>query len=224
MRKKTAFIFLLLFTYCFQLQASQVVLITGASRGIGCSVANHLASEGYIVYAGVRKTSSLNALLKGCNLFPGHMHIIEIDVTDQKQVDNAVNTIIAKEGRIDVLVNNAGIEILGSIENHTIEEAQKLFDVNFFGPMRLSQAILPFMRAQNSGRIIQITSRSGFRPLPSLSVYAATKYALEGISETMAATLKPWNIKVSLIEPGPVSTEMDFLASYGSRLPPEKDP
>jgi short-subunit dehydrogenase len=152
------------------------------------------------------------------------MHIIEIDVTDQKLIDNAVNTIISKEGRIDVLVNNAGIEMLGSIENHTIEEAQKLFDVNFFGPMRLSQAVLPFMRAQNNGRIIQISSRSGFRPLPSISVYAATKYALEGISETMAVTLKPWNIKVSLIEPGPVSTEMDFLASYGSKLAPENDP
>ncbi len=224
MRKKSMFIFLLLFIYCLQLEATQVVLITGANRGIGYSVANRLASKGYIVYAGARKTSSSNQLLQACEQFPGHMHIIEIDVTDQKQVDDAVNTIITKEGRIDVLVNNAGVEMLGSIENHTIEEAQKLFDVNFFGPMRLSQAVLPFMRAKNGGRIIQISSRSGFRPLPSISVYAATKYALEGISETMAATLKPWNIKVSLIEPGPVSTEMDFLASYGSKLSPENDP
>lgn len=224
MKKNRYFLFLLLFTCCLQLEAAQVVLITGANRGIGYSIANRLANEGYIVYAGARKTSSSNQLLQACEQFPGHLHLIEIDVTDQKQVDDAVNTIIAKEGRIDVLVNNAGIEMLGSIENHTIEEAQKLFDVNFFGPMRLSQAVLPFMRTQNSGRIIQISSRSGFRPLPSISVYAATKYALEGISETMAATLKPWNIKVSLIEPGPVSTEMDFLASYGSKLTSENDP
>lgn len=224
MKKKAAFIFLLFFLSFFQLKAAQVVLITGANRGIGYSVVKRLANEGYIVYAGARKTSSLNQLLQACEQFPGHIHIIEIDVTDQSQVDNAVNTVITKEGRIDVLVNNAGIEMLGSIENHTIEEAKRLFDVNFFGPMRLSQAVLPFMRDQNSGRIIQISSRSGFRPLPSISVYAATKYALEGISETMATTLKPWNIKVSLIEPGPVSTEMDFLASYGSKLLPENDP
>lgn len=164
MRKNRCLFFLLLFTCCLQLEAAQVVLITGANRGIGYSVANRLASEGYIVYAGARKTSSSSQLLQACEQFPAHMHIIEIDVTDQKQVDDAVNTIIAKEGRIDVLVNNAGIEMLGSIENHTIEEAQKLFDVNFFGPMRLSQAVLPFMRTQNGGRIIQISSRSGFRP------------------------------------------------------------
>ncbi|MBA2729072.1 MAG: SDR family oxidoreductase [Parachlamydiaceae bacterium] len=223
MRKKIVSL-LLLFFCSLQLEAAEVVFITGANRGIGYSVAYRLASQGYIVYAGARKTSSLKSLLQACEQFPKNMYIVEIDVTDQKLVDQAVNTVISREGRIDVLVNNAGIEILGSMENHTIEEAQRLFDVNFFGPMRLSQAVLPYMRAQSSGRIIQISSRSGFRPLPSISIYAATKCALEGVSETMAATLKPWNIKVSLIEPGPVSTELDFLAPYGSKLSCENDP
>ena len=90
--------------------------------------------------------------------------------------------------------------------------------------MRVTQAVLPFMRQQRNGRIIQISSRSGFRPLPSISVYAASKFALEGISETMAATLKSWNITVSLIEPGPVKTELDFTSPYGTRLPKEQDP
>ncbi len=114
--------------------------------------------------------------------------------------------------------------VYGSVENTTIEEAQKIFDVNFFGVMRVTQAVLPLMRAQRSGRIIQISSRSGFRPLPSLSVYAASKFALEGFSETLAAVLKPWNIHVSLIEPGPVATDLDFLSPYGTRLSLQDDP
>ncbi|MCE5294183.1 MAG: SDR family NAD(P)-dependent oxidoreductase, partial [Chlamydiales bacterium] len=112
----------------------------------------------------------------------------------------------------------------GSIENISIDEAQELFNVNYFGPTRMCQAVLPIMRKQMSGRIIQIGSRGGFRPVPSLSVYSATKFALEGISETMAVTLKPWNIFVSLIEPGPVKTDLDFLAPYGSNLPKNEDP
>ncbi len=90
--------------------------------------------------------------------------------------------------------------------------------------MRVIQAALPFMREQKKGKIIQISSRSGFRPLPSISIYAASKFALEGISETMAATLKPWNIDVSLIEPGPVKTDLDFVSPYGSHLPKDQDP
>jgi retinol dehydrogenase 8 len=114
--------------------------------------------------------------------------------------------------------------IYGSIENLTIEEAQQLFDVNFFGVMRVTQAVLPHMRHQHQGKIIQISSRSGFRPLPSISLYAASKFALEGLSETMAATLKPWNISVSLIELGPVNTDLDFLSPYGSCLSKQQDP
>ncbi len=90
--------------------------------------------------------------------------------------------------------------------------------------MRMTQAVLPIMRDQKQGKIIQMSSRSGFRPLPSLSIYAASKFALEGVSETMAATLKPWNIAVSLIEPGPVKTDLDFTSPYGTRLTQDEDP
>lgn len=198
-----------------QVQSHQVVLITGASRGIGYATAFLLANEGYTVYAGVRNASSLNL---------DNFHVIPLDVTDQQSIDLAVKTVMDNEGRLDVLVNNAGIMVYGSIENVTIEEAQKVFDVNFFGVMRITQAVLPIMRDQKKGRIIQISSRSGFRPLPSISVYAASKYALEGISETMAATLKPWNIDISLVEPGPVSTDLDYLSPYGTRFTQTKDP
>lgn len=211
------FISLLCLGY-IQVQAHQVVLITGASRGIGYATAERLAFDGYTVYAGVRDTSSLTlSPLK-------NVHILPLDVTDQQSVDLAVKKVMDNEGHLDVLVNNAGIMVYGSIENVTIEEAQRVFDVNFFGVMRMTQAVLPIMRDQKKGRIIQISSRSGFRPLPSISVYAASKYALEGISETMAATCRPWNIHISLIEPGPVSTDLDYLSPYGTRFTQSEDP
>lgn len=208
---------------CLQVQAEQVVLVTGASRGIGYATADLLAKEGYTVYAGVREQSNVQYVLAPQSKYK-NFHPIVIDVTKQETIDAAIKTIVENEGRIDVLVNNAGIMVYGSLENVTIEEAKQIFDVNFFGMMRVTQAVLPIMRAQKKGKIVQISSRSGFRPLPSISVYAASKYALEGVSETMAASLKPWNIDVSLIEPGPVSTDLDFLAPYGTGLARNEDP
>jgi len=207
--------------------ASTVVLVTGASRGIGLSVVETLASDPqkrYKIYAGVRKTSNRAGLNELRSKYPFTIRPIILDVTDSASVKSAVRDVISSEGKIDCLVNNAGVEIYGSVENVTIEEAQNVFAVNFFGVMRVSQEVLPHMRKRSSGRIIQMSSRSGFRPYPSLGIYAASKFAMAGLSETMAAQLKPWNIHVSLIEPGPVNTSMDFLAPYGSRLTPEDDP
>lgn len=220
--RHNVFIFISIFCLLFsQVQSNQVVLITGASRGIGYATAELLGKEGYTVYAGVRE-SSLPLITS--QAFVRNFNTIQLDVTDQQSIDMAIKKIIDNEGRLDVLVNNAGIMVYGSIENVTVEEAKKVFDVNFFGVMRTTQAVLPIMRDQKKGRIIQISSRSGFRPLPSISVYAASKYALEGVSETMAATLKPWNIDVSLVEPGPVSTDLDFISPYGSRFHNGIDP
>lgn len=208
----------------FSLAAKEVVLVTGASRGIGYSIADYLAKEGYTVYAGVRKTSLTHLTEAAVEEHPGNYFPIELDVQDDTSVKRAVEHVFKKEGRIDVLVNNAGIMVYGTLENVTIEEAERVFDVNVLGAIRTAQAALPIMRSQHSGKIIQISSRSGFRPLPSLSVYAASKHALEGLSETMAATLAPWNIFISLVEPGPVNTDLDFLSPYGSRLSKENDP
>lgn len=204
--------------------AQEVVLVTGASRGIGYAVAELLASEGYRVFAGVRPTSTMQLVQEARAKYPDHFFIVELDVQDDQSVSRAVSSIIEREGRLDVLINNAGIMVYGSIENVTVDEAAKVFDVNVLGPIRTAHAALPSMRERRRGKIIQISSRSGFRPLPSLSVYAASKFALEGLSETMAVTLRPWNISVSLVEPGPVNTDLDFLSPYGSRLPRERDP
>lgn len=217
-------IFFLFSLFFATVHASDVVVITGASRGIGFAIAERLCHAGYTVYAAKRVTSTMRNLQPLAEKYPTNLHILDIDVTIQEQIDLAVKTIMEKEGKIDILVNNAGIEYWGSIENISIEEAQELFNVNYFGPTRMCQAILPIMRKQMHGRIIQIGSRGGFRPVPSLSVYSATKFALEGISETMATTLRPWNILVSLIEPGPVKTELDFDAPYGSHLTESDDP
>lgn len=209
---------------CGIANAADVVLVTGASRGIGYEISQLLAENNYIVYAGIRANSNTKDLDSLQVKYPDTLHLIELDVTNDKSIDAAVNKILADENRIDILVNNAGIAIWGSVENVTIDEAKAIFEVNFFGVMRLTQAVLPSMRAQKSGRIIQISSRSGFRPLPSLSLYAASKFALEGLSETMAATLAPWNIHVSMIEPAGVSTTFELIAPYGSKLDKENDP
>jgi NAD(P)-dependent dehydrogenase (short-subunit alcohol dehydrogenase family) len=208
--------FLLFFLFLFHaVEASQVVLITGASKGIGFATAKLLSESGYTVYAGARSKPA------EC---PKNIHFISLDVTDEQSVNTAVKSILDKEGKIDVLINNAGIIYFGSLENVTVKEAQEMFDVNFFGVVRMTQAVLPSMRAQKSGRIIQISSRSGFRPLPQITMYAASKYALEGMSEAMAALLKPWNIHVSCVEPGPVETGMSGLSPYGTHLAPSDDP
>ncbi len=183
-----------------------------------------LVESKYIVYAGARGTSTLDQLKALQDRFPDNLTIISLDVTDSQSVKQAVAQVFNREGRIDALINNAGIMMYGSVENLTIEEAHQIFEVNLFGAIRTVQEVLPIMRKQNSGRIVQISSRSGFRPLPTLSLYAASKFALEGLSETMAASLKPWNIFVSLIEPGPVATELDFISPYGSRLKRNEDP
>ncbi len=199
---------LLLSVTCVSIYASPVVLVTGASKGIGRATANLLSENGYTVYGTSRAPSEEKT----------SYHPIALDVTDTDSVKQAVQYVMEKEGRIDVLINSAGMVTWGSVENVTIDEAKYVFEVNFFGPMRLAQEVLPIMRAQKSGKIIQLSSRSGYRPLPSASVYAASKFALEGLSETMAVTLKPWNIQVSLIEPGPVNTDFDQAGSYGTNL------
>ena len=197
--------------------AAQVVVVTGASRGIGLAIAKNLAQNGYSVYAGTR--THREGLPHEEKLV-----FLPLDVTNEESIHHFVDEILKKEDRIDVLGNNAGILFYGSVENTTIEEAKQLFDVNFFGAARMLQAVLPTMRTQGHGRIIQISSRSGFRPLPTLTMYAASKFALEGMSETMAALLGKWNIQVCLIEPGPVATDLDDEGSYGSHLPQDRDP
>lgn len=181
----------------------KVVLISGATGGIGSAAVKSFQEEGWKVWAGYRKEipETLQTLTNVC--------WIPLDVTDDRMIQECLEKIISEDGKLDTLVNNAGYAIIGLEEGIPMEEAQKLFDVNFFGSLRLIQKTVPYMRAKVSGHIINISSTSGVRAVPGLGLYAASKFALEGLSEALATTLAPWNIHVSIIEPGTVKN--DFI-------------
>lgn len=203
------FIFLLV---TFGLYAEQkVVLISGATSGIGLATAKAFQEKGWKVWAGFRQ--HIPDELKQME----NVSLCHLDVTDDRLVQATIETILKKEGRIDALINNAGYGLVGVEECVTISEAQHLFDVNFFGALRLIQAVLPTMRQQKSGHILNISSGVGVHSLPGLGLYSASKFALEGLSESLAATLSHWNIKVSIIEPGFVKNDWGKHCVVGSR-------
>lgn len=190
------------------------VLITGAARGIGFATASHLAKTGYRVYAMVRPssdTTELDALSS-----PTLTKVLG-DVTDTASIEKIVQKIIQEKGCIDVVINNACHVFVGTCENCTIEEQQESMNVNYFGVVRVLQSVLPHMRKQHSGQIIQISSVAGYEPFPHLETYVASKFALEGLTESLASHLAPWNIRISLIQPGGVKTEGPSRAPLGSR-------
>lgn len=196
----------------------QVVLVTGASRGLGFETCRAFAEKGYKVYGTLRKNSPTYSISSLQVKYPGRIETVFLDVTDQDSIKQAVDEIFVKEGKIDILINNAGAGLFGAIESCELEKIQSLFDVNFFGTIRVLQEVLPHMREAKKGRIINVGSRCGFRPAPSLSPYAASKFALEAITETLSFNLEPWNIKVSIIEPGPLATTFDLNMEFGTRF------
>ena len=169
----------------------RVVLITGASTGIGACCAEYLAQHGYRVYGGARSAVTAK-----------DVEPLTLDVTDDASVARAIQTIQSREGRLDVLVNNAGSGIAGAIEDTSLEEAHAQFDVNFFGVLRTCRAVLPIMRHQKSGYIVNMGSIGGLIGIPFQGFYSATKFALEGLSEALRIELRPFGIHVVLIEPG----------------------
>jgi NAD(P)-dependent dehydrogenase (short-subunit alcohol dehydrogenase family) len=184
----------------------KVAVITGSSSGIGLESALILARNGYTTYATMRspdKDTSIKAAVQNEGL---PIRVIPLDVTDDSSVNNAVDQIISEVGRIDVLVNNAGYGLLGALEDLALEEIKSQFETNFFGPIRVIQAVLPTMRKQRSGRIINISSGNGIFGLPGASAYVSTKFAIEGLSESIAYELEPFGIRVILIEPGFIRT------------------
>jgi NAD(P)-dependent dehydrogenase (short-subunit alcohol dehydrogenase family) len=185
---------------------SGVVLITGASSGIGKAAAKLLLSRGYKVYAGARRVDNLKELeyLGG--------RITRLDVTEEDSLRNAVNMVLEGDGRLDILINNAGYGANGAIEDIPMSEARRQFEVNLFGLARLTQLALPVMRRQGFGKIVNISSIAGKISMPLGGWYNASKFALEAYSDALRIEAGRYGIKVILIEPGAIKTEWDNVA------------
>jgi len=178
-----------------------VALVTGASSGIGKATAERLATAGYKVYGTSRRGAT-----SGQRAF----EMLSLDVTSDESVAAAVNAVLRSEGRLDLLVNNAGFSIApAGAEESSIEQARSIFETNFFGILRMTRAVLPHMRRQGSGRIVNISSVLGFLPAPYMALYAATKHAIEGYSESLDHELRTRGIRVSVIEPASTNTQFD---------------
>ena len=184
-----------------------VTLVTGASSGIGEATALHFARLGHAVYASMRTPDvSGGALRSAAEEGLLDLEVIALDVDDSASVASAVDGVIERSGRIDVLVNNAGLLTLTSVEEVPLEEAKALFETNVFGPLRMMQAVLPAMRERGSGTIVNISSVAGRLVSAGHGIYAATKYALEALSEAVAIETRRLGIRVIVIEPGFIST------------------
>ncbi|MGP1273089.1 MAG: SDR family oxidoreductase [Phycisphaerales bacterium] len=208
----------------------QTVLITGASTGFGRAAAETLARRGHTVYASMRGVAGKNkafadelaALAKAENL---RLSVVEIDVTDESQVNSAVESILAKEGKIDAVVNNAGIFGMGLTETYTLDQMRFMYETNVFGPMALVRAALPSMRRHKSGLFVHITSAVGRFTVPGMGVYASTKWALEALGESLRYEGSAIGVDSVMIEPGAFKTEIfgkgfdpadtDRAADYG---------
>lgn len=186
---------------------NQVILITGATSGIGYQTAKFLAKQGHHVYGAGRRIDKLKELE---NIGAKR---IQMDVTNAESMKMAVESVIKQEGKIDVLVNNAGYGSFGAVEDVTIEEAKRQFEVNLFGLAKLTKLVLPHMRKQNYGRIINTSSMGGRLTTFFGAWYHATKYALEGFSDALRMEVKPFGIDVVLIEPGGIKTDWGFIAA-----------
>ena len=186
--------------------SAPVALITGGSSGIGESTARALLAKGFTVYAVARRVDRMAALSSE------GVHTFAMDVTDDGSMVAGVQRVVDEQGRLDVLVNNAGYGSYGAVEDVPIDEARRQFEVNVFGLARLTQLVTPHMRAQGSGRIINLSSIGGKFYEPFGAWYHATKFAVEGFSDSLRMELRPFGIKVVLIEPGPIRTEWNEIA------------
>lgn len=193
-------------------KGKKVILVTGASSGIGRACALGLTQQGHRVYGTSRAPRNED----------GGFTMLPMDVTDDDSVQAAVQTLLEREGRIDVVINNAGIGYGGAIEDTAIDEAHTLFETNFFGALRVCHAVLPTMRTQGSGTIINVSSIGGLISLPFQSLYSASKAALEAMSESLRMEVKRFGIHVVLVEPGDTRTQ--FTANRRSTQAAEESP
>ncbi|MFF5423782.1 MULTISPECIES: oxidoreductase [unclassified Streptomyces] len=207
---------------------SKVWLITGANSGFGRAFTEAAVAAGDVVVAAARRTESLDDLVAA---HPDQVDPVALDVTDHAAIDRVVEELVERHGRIDVLVNNAGRTHVGSVEETADEELRSLFDVHVFGPAALVRAVLPHMRARRSGAIVQLSSVGGQMSMAGFGAYSATKFALEGMSEALAAEVRPLGIDVLIVEPGAFRTNLfgnhslsgDSVADYAGTVGATRD-
>lgn len=195
---------------------SKVILITGASTGIGFETALLLAEKGHKVYASMRNLEKKTPLEAEAAKRNVQLNILQLDVQDESSIEACIAKILEGEKTIDVLINNAGAGFIKPMEQASMDEIKQVIDVNFYGPIRCSKAVLPLMRKQRSGHIINISSVGGIVGQPANEIYCAAKFALEGLTESLATYMQPYfGINVSLIEPGGTITEFgNSLTQY----------
>ena len=187
----------------------RVVLITGASSGIGRATAELLAARGHQVFGGVRSPATTRPL--------AGVEFVPLDVRDEASAKACVDEVRRRAGRLDMLINNAGVNLVGAVEETSISQAQTLFDTNVIGVLRMIQAVLPDMRRQGAGLIVNISSILGLIPAPFMGVYASTKHALEGLSDSLDHEVRTFGIRVVLIEPHYTRTNLDASAGQAER-------
>ena len=189
-------------------QPRPVAIVTGASAGIGKAIAPALDAAGYRVFGTYRRPPAMRS--------PG-IEYLACDVTSDESVKAAVGEVLSKTGRIDLLVNNAGVGLFAGAEESSLEQAKSLFDVNLFGVIRMTKAVLPAMRQQGSGRIVNISSVMGLIPAPFWALYAASKHALEGYSESLDHEIRGSGVRVVLVEPAYTRTSFEGNAYHGDQ-------
>ncbi len=187
-------------------QRAPVAVVTGSSGGIGLATSLVLARNGYLTYATMRNLAKRDSMQSVADKQHLPIRVVQLDVTDENSIKKAMQSIVSEAGRIDLLVNNAGYGLTGAFEDIGIDEIKALYETNLYGVIRVTQAVLPIMRKQRSGRIINISSGAGRFGYPGGSAYVSSKFALEGLSESMTYELEQFGIQVVLVEPGVVRT------------------
>ncbi len=203
---------------------SPVVLITGCSSGIGFHTAVHLSEKNCTVYAGMLDPEKDAISLKNATSIPDSLIPLKLDITKTEEIQNAIHQILDQNGCIDVLINNAAYGLFGPVDSCTMQEIKDQFAVNLFGTIELTHAVIPIFRKQQGGKIICISSLRAFKSSSVQGVYSATKSALEAVGESWASTLFPWNIFVTLVEPGATSTSFPSNMIFGSFYSGQEDP
>ena len=184
----------------------RVALVTGCSSGIGYETAIMLARHGFLTFATMRNTKKSDSLKKAIEKENLALNILELDVNDDVSIENTINQIKSEINRIDILINNAGYGLVGFFEDLTLAEIRDQFETNFFGVLNITRRVIPIMRKQMCGTIINISSGAGQVGFPGISAYVSTKFAIEGFSESLMYELQPFGIKVIIIEPGVIRT------------------